>query len=132
MFFKLIAYTLFWCILWESFSPWIVCLGICLSYLTHLFITSYLPPIHRYTFSFTRCFNLFSCFIVTFYMMYRSSFKVMYLILKGHPTVCVCSLDTTTFDPLYFVLTAHTITLTPGTISLLKKNHTLEFLSFVF
>lgn len=110
--------TLLWCILNESFQPFILITGLLLGFFSlemgRLFLGF---PIDSINISFN-LFKLVKYIIVLIINIYKASLKCILLIIKGRSNIKVVSVKTHLKKDWQKVILSNSVTLTPGTITI--------------
>ena len=123
-----VAGAFFWSVLNERITVYVFLTGLCLALLVLFISEKYLVEIDYHS-----KFKLPSLliFLYPFYLAYKiytSGFKVLAKILSGSLNPKITSINTDIEDSLLVSIFANSITLTPGTISIDKKDNKLYVL----
>ncbi|WP_105619689.1 Na+/H+ antiporter subunit E [Vallitalea okinawensis] len=110
--------TLLWCILNESFQPFIIVTGLLLGFFSlgmgRLFLGFPIDSIHI-SFNLVKLFKYIFVLIIN---IYKASLKCILLIIKGHSNIKVVSVKTHLKKDWHKVVLSNSVTLTPGTITI--------------
>ncbi len=121
--------TLLWCILNESFEPFVIIMGLLLGYFS-LYLGRVLLgfPLDTIMYS-VNILKLFKYIWVLIFNIYKSSFQCILLIIKGQSDVKVISTKINVQSDWQKVLLSNSVTLTPGTITIDYLDDTILILT---
>jgi|LGVF01.2.fsa_nt_gb multicomponent Na+:H+ antiporter subunit E len=126
----IIIFTGIWLILNESIQPLQIFLGIIISIISILITNHYfLKNSYAQTF-FMKPFVVLNYSIYVIFQIYKSGFYAIKKIITGRDCVKIIDYDTCISDDFAICLLANAITLTPGTVTINKKENHLQILCF--
>lgn len=123
-------FTLIWIILNEKLNLFTVLTGAGISVIAVFFTSCYLLlEDYKVAFSFSAL-SIIRYIIYLLIQIYKSGIASIRIILKGDTNAVITEYKTSLTDDLSICLLATAITLTPGTVTVDKVDHTLKILHF--
>ncbi|MBM7562219.1 Na+/H+ antiporter subunit E [Fusibacter tunisiensis] len=121
-------FSLFWVVLFESLSFWVLISAPIISILSLILSEKYLLKANYYDLYYFNIFWLLKYTVVLFTEIYKSGFSIIPNILSGHANPGIVDITTEVDTNIGIALIANSITLTPGTITMDVSGQKLKVL----
>ena len=123
--FLFIIVTVFWCVLNESFSLNTIVVSLPVSLITIFLVHTFFSGEYYATIYVFPLFTLLKYFFVLVINIYKSSLDTIICILKGNVNPIFINIQTNNDNPWFRSLIANSITMTPGTVSVILNDKNL-------